>query len=55
MIIIVAALAGAILGAFNAKRRGGRAADMAQYAASYAIIFGLLGFAATIVINRMAG
>ncbi|MFC3118215.1 apolipoprotein acyltransferase [Jhaorihella thermophila] len=55
MIVILAALFGAALGAFNAKRRGGKAADMAQYAAAHAIIFALLGLAATIVIERMAG
>lgn len=55
MIVIVAALTGAILGGFNARRRGGGPADMAQYAAATAIIFALLGYGAAILVDRMAG
>ena len=55
MIVILAALAGAALGAWNAKRRGGGLADMAQYAAATAIILALLGLALTIAVGRLAG
>ncbi len=55
MIVIVAALAGAILGAFNAKRRGGKAADMAQYAIAHAIIFALLAYLAAIIARLLTG
>lgn len=39
MIVIVAALAGAAIGALTARRRKGTAADMAQFAAGYSIAF----------------
>ena len=55
MLIIAAALLGAILGALNARRRGGKPADMAQYAASTGIVFALIGFAVTILLARMGG
>lgn len=55
MLIIGAAILGAILGALNARRRGGKPADMAQYAAASAIIFALIGFAGTILLARMGG
>lgn len=55
MIVIAAALVGAILGALNARRRGGRAADIAQYAAAHAIFLALLGLVATIIVERLAG
>lgn len=54
MIVIGAALLGAILGGFTARKRGGKSADIAQYVVVYAIAFGLLGMLATIVIHRIA-
>ncbi len=53
MIVILAALAGAVWGGTLAKRRGGKAADVAQYAAGYAIALALAGLVATIVIERL--
>ena len=54
MIVIGAALIGAVLGGFTAKKRGGAVADIAQYAASFGIIFMLVGLLATIIIHRMS-
>jgi len=54
MIVIGAALFGAVLGGLTAKKRGGAATDIAQYAVSSAIAFALIGLLATVVIHRMA-
>jgi len=54
MIVIAAALIGAILGGMTAKKRGGKLADIAQYAAVYAIGFAIVGMLATILIHRSA-
>ena len=48
MIVIVAALAGAILGALTAYRREGSGLDIAQYAAGFAVAFGILALIATV-------
>ena len=53
MIIIVAAIAGAILGGLKAKKRGGKPADIAQYAAGYGIAFSLVAVMVTIAIERL--
>ena len=53
MIIIIAAIAGALWGGFLAKRRKGLRADIAQYAAAYAIAFAVVGLFVTIFIDRM--
>lgn len=53
MIVIAGLLGGAIIGAASARRRGGKAADMAQYAVGYAIALSLLGLFLTILIDRM--
>lgn len=55
MIVIAAALIGALIGVRNARRRGGRPADIAQYAAVHAILFALAGLLATIAMGRLAG
>jgi hypothetical protein len=47
------ALVGALIGAFTAHRRGGRPADLAQYAAGYGIAFAVLGMIVTIVLARI--
>ncbi|MEM1427978.1 MAG: hypothetical protein AAGG09_00820 [Pseudomonadota bacterium] len=51
MIILAAALFGAVLGAYRARARGGTRADMAQYGAAHAIAFALLGLFATIALE----
>ena len=53
MILIGGLVIGAIWGAFSAKRRGGHPADMAQYAAGYAIALGILGLFVTIILERV--
>ncbi|WGW02602.1 apolipoprotein acyltransferase [Tropicibacter oceani] len=53
MIVIFGALLGAILGGINAARRKGNIADIAQYAAVYAIIFALVGLILTISIEKL--
>ncbi|MWD29792.1 apolipoprotein acyltransferase [Aquicoccus sp. SCR17] len=52
MIVILAGLLGAALGALNAKRRGGRVPDMLQYAAGYGVAFAIIGLIITIAIDR---
>ena len=53
MIIVLALAAGAATGALKARKRGGHKLDMAQYAAGYAIAFGLVGLIITIIIGRL--
>lgn len=53
MIVILAALSGALIGALVARRRKGRPADLAQYAFVYALVFGLAALFVTILIHRM--
>lgn len=53
MLPILTAIAGAILGALAARRRRGNGLDMAQWAAVWAIIGGLVGFLALIVLARL--
>ena len=55
MIILVSAIAGALWGGYQAKRRGGNRKDIAQYAAGYGIAFALVGTFGTIAIVRLAG
>lgn len=55
MIVIASVLAGAGYGAMTAKKRGGKPADIAQYAAASAMAFGVGGMILTIVIDRLAG
>ncbi len=54
MIVIVAALIGAVLGGLKARKRGGALADIAQYAAIFGILSALAGLIATIIIHRLA-
>jgi hypothetical protein len=54
MIVIGGLVLGVLLGAFTAKRRGGKPADIAQYAAVYGIVFGILGLFLTILVERLA-
>jgi len=54
MIILFAAIIGAVLGATKARRRKGRTADILQYAAIYGLMFALIGLFATLLIHRAA-
>jgi hypothetical protein len=53
MFVIGGLLLGAIAGGIRAKTRGGKAADIAQYAVVYAILFGLIGLFITVYLDRM--
>lgn len=53
MIVIGGLILGIVLGAGIARKRGGKPADIAQYAAGYAIAFGLIGLFVTIFLGRM--
>ena len=55
MIVIVMTLLGALWGAYLAKKRKGNRLDIAQHAASCAILFCLIGLFATIMIARALG
>lgn len=46
---------GAVLGALRAKQRGGKPADMAQWGAVFAMIGGVIGMFALVIITRMYG
>lgn len=54
MIVIGAALIGAILGALTAKRRNGNRLDMLQYGAGFAMAFVVVGLIATTLLHRVA-
>ena len=53
MFVIGGLLLGAIGGGLRARARGGKPADIAQYAAVYGILFGLLGLFLTVYLDRM--
>ncbi len=53
MFVIGGLVIGALWGGISAKRRGGRPADIAQYAAVYAIALGILGLFVTIAVERL--
>ncbi|SPF76442.1 hypothetical protein ALP8811_01447 [Aliiroseovarius pelagivivens] len=52
MVVIVAFIVGAALGALRAKKRGGNRLDMAQYGAVHGIVLALIATFLTIVITR---
>jgi hypothetical protein len=54
MFIIAGFLSGALWGGYLARRRKGAPLDVAQYAAAYAIAFGILGLFATVLLDRFA-
>lgn len=54
MIVIGGLVIGALLGAYMARKRGGRLGDLLQYAAVYAIILGLAGMLLTLAVHRLA-
>ena len=53
MLPILTALAGAALGALVAARRKGTGFDIAWYAAVWAVMGGILGMLAIIVVTRL--
>lgn len=55
MIIIAAVLGGAGLGVYRARKLGGKALDMAQYATAHAMAFGILGLLITVILERSVG
>jgi len=52
MIILAFALIGAIIGGMTARGRGGKGLDIAQYAASYAMAFAIIGLFITVFLTR---
>jgi hypothetical protein len=53
MIVIAAALAGCAYGGWLARRRKGKPADIAQYAAGFALAFATVAVFANVFIARM--
>jgi hypothetical protein len=53
MFVIGGLVLGALGGGLSARRRGGKPADIALYAAVFGIIFGLLGLFVTLILDRM--
>lgn len=53
MIWTAGLVGGAAFGAYTALKRGGRKLDALQYAAGYAIAFGLAGLAISVFLDRM--
>lgn len=51
--VLAAMFVGAAFGVFRARRRNGRALDMAQYGGSYAIFFGLVMLVLVIIALRV--
>ena len=52
MIILAGLLIGAVWGARLARKRKGSRFDIAQYAAGFAIAFGIAGLFITLIIDR---
>lgn len=52
MVIVAFAVIGALIGGFTARSRGGKGLDIAQYAASYALAFGIVGLFITVFLTR---
>ena len=53
MFVIGGLVLGALGGGWTARRRGGKGADIAQYAAVFSILFGLIGLFVTLVLDRL--
>ncbi len=53
MIVLGAALLGALIGGLTAYRRKGNRLDILQYAAGYGLAFTIVGMILTVVIHRM--
>jgi len=52
MIILGFAIVGALIGGWTARVRGGTGLDIAQYAGSYALAFGIVGLFVTVFVAR---
>ncbi|MGH1425290.1 MAG: hypothetical protein ACRBBU_11220 [Pseudooceanicola sp.] len=52
MFVFVGAILGALFGANRARNRGGKRADILQYAAVHAMIFALAGLLVTLILHR---
>lgn len=53
MFVIAGVVLGVLYGGWTARRRGGKRADIAQYATVYAIFFGLIGLFVTLILDRL--
>lgn len=53
MLVIIGVIAGALYGGWRAKSRGGKTADILQYAAVHAMILALAGLFLTLILHRM--
>ena len=53
MLVIGGLMLGALTGGLTARRRGGKPADIAQWAAVWGILFGLVGLFLTLFLDRM--
>ncbi|WP_299149953.1 apolipoprotein acyltransferase [uncultured Tateyamaria sp.] len=53
MIVLAAAILGAIIGGMTARKRGGNRLDIAQYATGYALAFVVVGLIITVSIDRI--
>lgn len=52
MIVLIAAVIGALWGARTAQKRGGNRLDILQYAAGFAIAFALVGMLSSVILDR---
>lgn len=52
MVIFAFTLIGALIGGFTARARGGKWLDIAQFAASYAVAFAIIGLFITVFLMR---
>lgn len=55
MIVIAAVLIGALVGWRRATALQGNTKDRAQYAAAFAMAFGVVGLIATVILSRVMG
>ena len=53
LILAFCVVAGAIWGGYLARKRGGTRADIAQYAAGFAIAFAIAGLFVTLILGRL--
>jgi hypothetical protein len=53
MFVLGGVILGALSGGLTARKRGGKPADIAQWAAVWAILFGLIGLFITLFLDRM--
>jgi hypothetical protein len=53
MFVIGGLVLGAVGGGWTARRRGGKPADIAQWAAVWAMLFGIAGLFVTLILDRL--